>query len=642
MSNSLDILKQYWGYDSFRGIQQNIIDSIVNGHDTLGLMPTGGGKSICFQVPVMMMEGLCIVVTPLISLMKDQVGRLKANGIKADAVYSGMFHEDILRVLDNCTYGNYKFLYVSPERLESEQFRTRLQFMPNICMIAVDEAHCVSQWGYDFRPSYMKIAELRHIIPYHVPILALTATATPKVVEDIQEKLEMKEANVFSMSFERKNLAYIVRQTEDKAGEILHILKSYTKGSAIIYTRSRKLTSEISNWLISQGITSDNYHAGLTDAEKNLRQINWVKGRNRVMVATNAFGMGIDKPDVRVVIHFSVPDSIEAYFQEAGRAGRDGEKAYAVLLYNPQDKKTLTKRINENYPDKEYIKQTYENVCFFLQIGENEGLNRTFGFSLEKFCYNFKQFPVQTDSALKLLTNAHYIDYSPENDFKSRIMILLEKEELYRLGNLDDDTDVVIRAMLRTYTGLFSGYVSIDEMMLSHITGFTPEKVYNILKGLSHIHIIDYIPHSNTPTITFLVPRVDKERIFLSDDVYDIRKEEYAKRINKMLEYCSEDNECRSIKLLRYFGEENEHNCGQCDVCLKQRNATPEETEDIIKKIFDIVKDGDWHEIQSFNSIIGNSELIDYALKYLLNEEYLTLKDNSLKMTKDFSKFRIK
>ena len=354
-TNYLDILREYWGYDSFRGIQEQIITSIGEGHDTLGLMPTGGGKSICFQVPTLAMKGLCLVITPLISLMKDQVAQLRLRGIKAETIHTGMVRDDVVRILDNCILGDYRFLYVSPERIGSDLFRTKLERMGNICMICVDEAHCISQWGYDFRPAYQQIAELRNLIPYPVPVLALTATATPKVVDDIQEKLWFKEKNVISMSFERKNLIYVVRQTENKTEEMLHILKSVPQGSAIVYTRSRRLTTELAQLLQSHGIMAESYHAGLTTAERDLRQINWTKDRCRVMVATNAFGMGIDKPDVRLVIHYNLPDSIEAYFQEAGRAGRDGNASYAVLLYNPKDNYTLSRRVSETYPEKEYI-----------------------------------------------------------------------------------------------------------------------------------------------------------------------------------------------------------------------------------------------------------------------------------------------
>lgn len=627
-----EILKENWGYDSFRGIQKDIINSITQGKDTLGLMPTGGGKSICFQVPTLAMDGLNIVITPLISLMKDQVSKLRMNGIKAEAVYSGTMRDDISRAFDNCIYGDYKFLYLSPERLASELFRQKLNHFRKICMITVDEAHCVSQWGYDFRPAYMKIAEIRHIIPYHVPLLALTATATPKVIDDIQDRLEFKEKNVFSMSFERKNLAYIVRETVDKTTEMLNILKKMSDGSAIVYTRSRRLTSEIAQFLIANKITADNYHAGLTDAEKDLRQINWTKGRNRVMVATNAFGMGIDKANVKLVIHYNVPDSLEAYFQEAGRAGRDGEKAYAVLLYNTLDSTTLHKRINETYPDLEYIRRTYEDICHFLQVGIGEGLGRTFDFSLEKFCRYFKHFANTANNALHLLSNAGYIEYQEENDFKSKLRFILHKEELYRLNSNEKPMDNIIKAILRNYTGLFADFEYIDEMFISQTTGYDSETVYNILKELSNRRIIDYIPRRNTPTVMFCISRINKEDVILSPMVYEDRKRECSKRIEEIIRYVSENSVCRSRMLLKYFGETNTNDCEQCDLCIKRRELgmTHKSWDNVKQEINTILTDGKFHQVSDIYTISGNKENIKLVLRQMLNEEEVIIKDNKI------------
>lgn len=636
MTTATDILKQYWGYDSFRGIQSDIIDSVLAGRDTLGLMPTGGGKSICFQVPTMMLDGINIVVTPLIALMKDQVSHLKQMGIKAEAIYSGMMSQDIDRVYDNCLYGNYKFLYISPERLATEQFRMKLSQMKRICMITVDEAHCVSQWGYDFRPPYLRIAEVRDIIPYPVPILALTATATPMVVDDIQERLKFRERNVFSMSFERKNLAYVVRKTENKESEIVNILKSIKEGGAIVYTRSRKMTGEIAKLLISEGITADNYHAGLTDAEKDLRQINWTKGRNRVMVATNAFGMGIDKADVRVVIHFNLPDSLEAYFQEAGRAGRDGKKAYAVLLYNGSDDTKLHKRIQETYPEPDYIRSVYEDVCCFLQVGMGEAEGRTFDFSLEKFCVFFKHFPILADSALNILSNAGYIDYQAENDFKSRVQFILRKEELYLLDNGDRDMDNLVKTMLRNYTGLFADFAYIDEMFLSHHTGLSAERIYEMLKDLNNRRIIDYIPRRRTPTITFSMRRLETDRIVLTPMVYDTRKEEYAKRIEQMLRYASDESTCRSRMLLEYFGEKKAEDCGQCDVCLQRRKDRKlkenrqKMAEDIRNDILKMMKDGKEHNLSELNRLNYPTDLLNEVVRNMIDEEEVRLNATSI------------
>ena len=451
------ILKQYWGYDSFRGIQEDIIRSIGEGRDTLGLMPTGGGKSVTFQVPALAQEGMCLVITPLIALMKDQVQNLKRRGIKALAVYSGMSRQDIITTLENAIFGNYKFLYISPERLDTEIFRIKLSRM-KISLITVDESHCISQWGYDFRPAYLKIAEVRRLLP-GVPVLALTATATPEVVKDIQQRLEFREENVFRMSFERTNLAYVVRQTENKASELLHILQRM-EGSAILYVRNRRRTKEVTEWLQQQGITADFYHAGLDDAVKDIRQQRWQKGESRVMVATNAFGMGIDKPDVRLVIHLDLPDSIEAYFQEAGRAGRDGQKAYAIILYAQSDSTTLRKRIPDNFPEKDYIRDVYEHLQYYYEMAMGDGLGCVREFDIEDFCRKFKYFPVPVDSALKILTQAGYLEYTDEQDNASRLLFSVGREELYRLRELGEDMDRLIQAALRSYTGLFTDYAN--------------------------------------------------------------------------------------------------------------------------------------------------------------------------------------
>ena len=633
-----EILKQYWDYDSFRGVQEEIIVSIGEGHDTLGLMPTGGGKSICFQVPAMAMDGLCLVVTPLISLMKDQVAHLRMKAIKATAIHAGMSPDEMAKNIENCIFGNYKFLYVSPERLDTENFRNQLLQIPRICMICVDEAHCISQWGYDFRPSYLKIAELRRILPHHVPVLALTATATPKVIDDIQERLKFSEKRVFSMSFERKNLAYLVRRTENKAEETLHILRGVNDGSAIVYTRSRKLTGEIAKFLMDNGITADNYHAGLTEAERTLRQVNWTRGRNRVMVATNAFGMGIDKPDVRVVVHYTMPDSIEAYFQEAGRAGRDGKTSYAILLCNDHDKVSLASRVSSNFPEKDFIRGVYENMCCYLQVGEGEAANRTFNFSLEEFCRNFRYFHMQTDSALKILTMAGYIDYSAENDSKSRVKMLLLRDELYRLRNMDTDSDTLMRALMRLYTGLFADYVYVDETVLAHATGFSAEKVYNLLSNLRRQRIMDYIPPTTDPQITFMVPRVATEKVGIPAQVYDIRKREYEHRINEILAYAESEDTCRSRMLLRYFGEKDAEDCGVCDVCRKRSKAahgTRHREQGIGNKeqaaIEKLLGDGEWHNVTELNSIGGNTETIDGVIHNLVSEEHIILEGNRIR-----------
>lgn len=570
MTDYKSILKHYWGYDNFRGIQEDIISSIGSGRDTLGLMPTGGGKSITFQVPALANPGLCLVITPLIALMKDQVQNLRKHGIKAQAVYSGMTREEIVIALENCIFGDYKFLYISPERLGTEIFQNKLRSM-KVSMITVDESHCISQWGYDFRPAYLKIADVRKLLP-DVPVLALTATATPEVVKDIQVRLAFREENVFRMSFERKNLAYIVRRTEDKSGELLHILNQ-VQGSAIVYTRNRKRTKEISLFLNQHDISATFYHAGLDNKTKDLRQKGWQAGTYRVMVATNAFGMGIDKPDVRLVIHIDFPDSPEAYFQEAGRAGRDGQKAYAVLLYAQSDKTILKKRISDAFPEKDYIRQVYDHINYYYQMAMGDGRGCTFAFNIDEFCQRFKHFPVRVDSALKILTRAGYLEYTDEQDNASRLIFTLRRDELYRMEEHNQDTEKLLRIILRSYTGLFSDYAYINEETLAQRSGLSRQQVYDTLILLTKRHILHYIPGKKTPYIIYTRERQDTNRIVLNKEVYEDRKRSYEKRIQAMLEYAESNDQCRSRMLLHYFGENNEHNCGQCDVCLEKHTS---------------------------------------------------------------------
>lgn len=574
------ILQKYWGYPDFRGIQRNIIESIASGRDTLGLMPTGGGKSITFQVPALAQEGVCIVITPLIALMKDQVQHLREHGILADAIYADKSRSEILQTLDNAIFGGVKILYVSPERLASEMFQTKLRHI-HVSFITVDEAHCISQWGYDFRPSYLQIASIREMKP-GIPILALTATATPEVVDDIQERLHFKEKNVFKMSFERKNLAYVVREAEDKQGEMIHILQS-VGGSAIIYARSRKRTKEMAQLLSQQGITATFYHAGLDPDVKDQRQKAWQKDEVRVMCATNAFGMGIDKPDVRVVIHIDCPDSLEAYFQEAGRAGRDGQKSYAVLLYNKHDELKLCKRVDDTFPPKELIQDIYEHLAYFYQIGVGSGQGKTFEFDIEKFCVTYKYFPTKVDAALRILERSGYLHYEDNPDGKARVMFLLGRNDLYQLDQLAPSQDAVVTALLRSYGSLFVDLTYIDETMIARQAELTIQQVYFALKSLAARHIIQFIPRRKIPFISYTRDRVDGDKVVIPKEVWESRREQYEKRIKSMIRYAKNDEVCRSRQLLAYFGEENDRDCKQCDVCLADQ--TEEREKELRRKV---------------------------------------------------------
>lgn len=617
-------LREYWGYPDFRGIQRDIIESISQGKDTLGLMPTGGGKSITFQVPALVMPGVCVVITPLIALMKDQVDHLRQKGIQAAAIYSGMSRREIITTLENCIFGGIKLLYVSPERLFSDIFKVKFKHM-DVSFVTVDEAHCISQWGYDFRPSYLSIAEIRQLKP-DTAILALTATATPKVIDDIQERLGFKQKNVFRMSFERSNLAYIVRETMDKYTELIHILNAVS-GSAIVYVRSRKHASDMAQFLTSENISATFYHAGLEPAIKNQRQNSWQQNEVRVIVATNAFGMGIDKPDVRLVLHIDCPDSIEAYFQEAGRAGRDGKKAYAVLLWNKGDRKKLNKRVAENFPEKDYIKEVYEDLAYYYQIGVGSGAGYSFVFEIDKFSRTFKHFPVQTHSALQILERAGYIHYEMEPEARARVMFKLGRNDLYRLDESSKFEDAVITALLRTYGGLFSNYVYIDEGLVAQEAGLTTQQVYVILKNLAQRNIIYFIPQRKTPFITYLQDRIDGEKVVLSKEIYEERKEQFVKRINAMQAYASNNEVCRSRQLLIYFGEKRHKDCELCDVCLDHESPEPsnEQTKNAREAILNLLKDGERHHITELHKLNLPNKGLDVALEYLIHEEEINI-----------------
>jgi len=570
------ILTRFWGFAEFRPLQEEIILSILSGKDTLALMPTGGGKSLTFQVPTLAREGICLVITPLIALMKDQVDQLNRRKIKAVAIHSGMTRHEIDVCLNNCVFGDFKFLYVSPERLATELFLTRVRDM-NVNLIAVDEAHCISQWGYDFRPSYLEISSLRKVLD-QVPLLALTATAIPEVCDDIQERLAFREKKLLKKSFDRENLAYLVRHAEDKRKELVRILKKL-EGCGIIYARNRKNCRELSQLLREEGIAADYYHAGLKPELRTRRQQEWTGDQFRVMVATNAFGMGIDKPDVRFVIHVDLPDSPEAYFQEAGRAGRDGGKAWAILLFSPADKRLARQRMEVNFPGIPKIRDVYKALCNYLQISHGSGKGQSYDFEFGEFLHRFRFNAMVANSAITILSREGYISLTEAFNNPSRIKFQVARDGLYTFQVKHGDFDGFIKLLLRSYSGLFSQYVKIDEAYLARRSGLPPEKVYNYLKTLSARQIIHYIPRKDVPIITFLEERLDEKNLFISPGRYNFRKERYEKRIHEMLRYASATTLCRNQFLLSYFGQLDTPACGRCDVCRSEKVLDPRSNE---------------------------------------------------------------
>ncbi|MCS2425971.1 RecQ family ATP-dependent DNA helicase [Parabacteroides goldsteinii] len=628
------ILEKYWGYPAFRPLQEDIIHSVCEGKDTLGLMPTGGGKSITFQVPALAMEGICIVVTPLIALMKDQVDNLRRLGIKATAVYSGMTRQEIIAQLENCIFGDYKFLYVSPERLGTDIFKSKLQAM-NVCLLVIDESHCISQWGYDFRPSYLSIADIREELP-GVPVLALTATATPEVVNDIQERLHFREKNVFRKSFVRKNLSYIVRQTEDKINSLIYILGK-VPGTAIVYVRNRKRTKEIAVLLQQAGISADFFHAGLNRDDKNLRQSRWKNNECRVIVSTNAFGMGIDKPDVRLVIHMDMPGSLEEYYQEAGRAGRDEQRAYAVALCSNIDCTKLKKRLADEFPDRDFISRVYDALGNYYQIAMGFGLDTVHDFSLVDFCTAYKFSHLQAHHALKILELAGYIEYTEEQENASRLVFTATRDELYKYLHQDKKTDEVIQTILRSYTGLFSDYVYINEGLISTRTGLSQQEIYEVLVGLSKYRIVNYIPHKKTPLIIYTRTREEIKYLSIPRSAYEERKERFESRINRVMEYINENRICRSRMLISYFGEKGTSDCGCCDVCLAKNdsglnNHTFNTIRDALQKA---LTDGPQEAKKLTENLPFPDDKIITVIRYLADhDEHFSLEDGIISLTK--------
>ena len=623
----LEILKQYWGYDSFRGIQEQIIESIGSGRDTLGLMPTGGGKSITFQVPALAMDGVCLVITPLIALMKDQVRKLREYGIKAAAIHTGMKRDDIIAVMENCIFGGYKFLYVSPERLSSELFRTKLRHL-KICLLTVDESHCISQWGYDFRPSYLTIADIRKELP-EVPVLALTATATPQVTDDIQDKLGFREKNVISMSFFRENLSYVVRKTENKLMELKHIL-DHVPGSGIVYVRNRAETKEVADFLNAEGIPATHYHAGLDQVVKDERQRAWTDNRYRVVVATNAFGLGLDKPDVRTVIHMDIPSSIEAYFQEAGRAGRDGLRSYAVLLHTPGDKRTVSKRISDNFPKEDFIRDVYEKLGFYYEMAVGDGCGCTFSFSLGEFCKHFSLPVLPTDSALRILTRMGYIEYVDEMDYSARLLFTAGRDDLYRMHQ-DKVTDNVMNIILRNYSGIFTDYAYIDEHLICSRAGIDREQLYTTLMSLQSQGVVRYVPERRTPVIIWTRDRIDTHMLRFDPEVYAMRKEEFKERIGAMMEYVTRETGCRSAMLLKYFGEHQKKPCMCCDLCQEkvQGEITRGEREAIMGDILDTFHLNPDNP-QKVYALPYDRKKIDIVLHYMVDEGHILMRDGKI------------
>ncbi len=623
----INTLKRYYGYDAFRGIQLDIIKSISDGHDTLGLMPTGGGKSVTFQVPALIKEGVCIVITPLIALMNDQVAHLKARGIAAEAVNSEKSHDEVLKVLDNAIYGAVKFLYVSPERLTHPLFLAKLHYM-KVSFITVDEAHCISQWGYDFRPSYLNIGKLRELLP-DVPVLALTATATPPVMQDIQDSLRFgqyqdESPKVFAMSFKRDNISYVVRKSEDKDAEIIHILRS-VGGSAIVYTRNREKTKTLAKELVEAGFSATFFHAGLDFAIKNQRQEQWQSDEIRIMVTTNAFGMGIDKPDVRLVIHADCPNSLEAYFQEAGRAGRDGKRSYAVLLYNKHDIHKLNKGINEAFPEKEYIRKVYDHLAYFFELAVESGEGARYEFNEDLFCVKFRHFPTLLHGALSILQSAGYIEYNQDPDSHPRVQIRLRRDELYTVDNMSAMENVVMTTLMRYYGSLFIDLVYINEHLIARKAGITEQQLHVTLKQLTQRGVIRYVPRRNVPQIIFTRQRVDSDRLIIRKEIYEVQKAKYTARVNAVIYYIESQDTCRQRLLLEYFGQNESDDCQHCDVCISKKKTEYSKILQTKQAMLNLLKDAKPHPVSELRELPIDTPLLHEVLEILINEGTITI-----------------
>lgn len=625
------ILQQYWGYPSFRPMQEDIVDSVIDGQDTLALLPTGGGKSICFQVPAMAMDGICIVITPLISLMKDQVIHLKKIGIPAAAIFTGMHHNEVEIAYNQAVFGMLKFLYVSPERLMTDAFIESIKKM-KVNLLAVDESHCISQWGYDFRPPYLKIAEIREYIP-DTPVMALTATATPKVVEDIQFRLRFKKNNVFQTSYERKNVTYNVIHEADKYGLMYRLFNKMERGSGIVYVRSRKRTKIIADWLQSAGISASFYHAGLDAKTRDYRQQMWMEGRIKVIVATNAFGMGIDKPDVRLVIHLDLPDTLEAYFQEAGRAGRDLQASEAFLLVTKNDIDTLKENINSSYPELKKIKTIYDTLGNYLQIPLGAGKNLSYDFDINEFCQTYNLPLLEVFNTIRLLEREGYIIISEALASPSKVYIKAGREDLYRFQIEYPEYDTLIKYMLRNIPGVLSDFANIREETISAKTGLSVKAIISQFKKLESLNFMLYIPRNDKPQIQYLTERLNISNISLSDEIYKSRKEDAVRRVQAVIDFVNNNEVCRSVQLLRYFGEDIKKKCNRCDVCSSQNKLNINDTEyqEISNIIINELKENDSNMYEVlYRAKEYNEGKVIGTLRWMLDNDVITQNEDGI------------